>query len=637
MRSFMQKSKPAQHVISATSSIAPSAHQSVQQLTEETMSVQRDNSGSPRFTHDFSGVPVHARTPVRTQAKLEVSRPGDVYEREADQVADQVMRMPAPMVQRSCAACAAGGASCPNCEEEEQGGAGIHRKAQDSSPTPTSVGEILSDIGPGQPLDQATRNFMEPRFGRDFRQVRVHTDLRAAASAKSVNALAYTLGRQIVFNTGQYTPERESGRKLLAHELTHVVQQWGAAPRRSGGSGGGASGPTQRFSGASMVQRRPVTEDRIHEPIIEQFRQEHGYPPHGIAPHTGQQAGPTDAEIKYGDEYARWLRRGEVYAPSSPPNLAAVSPPLPESNCGTVRPGMPQAQADAIRACVHHARYVTFLAQSISNIAQVTSPYSRALVQLYLPTLALVVNAGLSNPPKLGTPKDFTITNVSVTVGSNSITIPTFTLRLQQLGTGGENGAFDPMLGGIALNEDSGSAIMGNQSDIERTIYHEGIHLLSAVVTMENLTARATPRRKVINRELDAQLTSSYKAQFLAAVAPIWTRALSTVTVSGTRPSSSTLSANQLGSFQWFRVENEIVSRIEEAVYLALRAGRGFTDADLQALPQSWLATAAYWDVIGYFDATAFAQFLKNNQNDINSTVLPVIQAVQRRFLYYRP
>ncbi|HET8631526.1 MAG TPA: DUF4157 domain-containing protein [Thermomicrobiales bacterium] len=85
---------------------------------------------------------------------------------------------------------------------------------------------------PGRPLDAATRSFMEPRFGHDFSGVRVHTDARAAESARAVGALAYTVGRDLVFGAGQYVPGSRSGQRLLAHELTHVVQQ-----RASGGSG----------------------------------------------------------------------------------------------------------------------------------------------------------------------------------------------------------------------------------------------------------------------------------------------------------------------------------------------------------------------------------------------------------------
>ena len=88
---------------------------------------------------------------------------------------------------------------------------------------PSIVHEVLSS--PGQPLDTATRSFMEPRFGHDFDKVRVHTDAKAAESARAVNARAYTMGRDVVFGSGQFAPATDKGRQLLSHELTHVLQQ----------------------------------------------------------------------------------------------------------------------------------------------------------------------------------------------------------------------------------------------------------------------------------------------------------------------------------------------------------------------------------------------------------------------------
>jgi hypothetical protein len=85
------------------------------------------------------------------------------------------------------------------------------------------VAEILRS--PGQPLDIGTRAFMEPRFGYDFSQVRVHTDVKATESARAVNALAYTVGRHVVFDARQYAPGTSDGRRLIAHELAHVLQQ----------------------------------------------------------------------------------------------------------------------------------------------------------------------------------------------------------------------------------------------------------------------------------------------------------------------------------------------------------------------------------------------------------------------------
>jgi hypothetical protein len=104
----------------------------------------------------------------------------------------------------------------------------MQRAARDQSTRrqatmPGIVHEVLSSSG--QPLSTSARGVMEPRFGHDFSQVQVHTDQRAAESARRVNALAYTIGQHIMFDAGKYDPSSQAGKHLLAHELTHVVQQ----------------------------------------------------------------------------------------------------------------------------------------------------------------------------------------------------------------------------------------------------------------------------------------------------------------------------------------------------------------------------------------------------------------------------
>jgi Domain of unknown function (DUF4157) len=209
------------------------------------------------------------------QAKLAVGSTDDPLEHEADRVADHVMRMTAPasglssappQVSRKCAACEAedklqkkeaGSATamswlssappqvsrkCAACEEEDK----LQKKeagsaAPASAEAPSSVHEVLRS--PSQPLDPAARVFFEPRFGQDLSPVRVHTGARAAESARAVNALAYTVGQHVVFGTGAYGPRSDAGRKLLAHELAHTIQQ---------SSHGSASD-----QGPGIVQRRP--------------------------------------------------------------------------------------------------------------------------------------------------------------------------------------------------------------------------------------------------------------------------------------------------------------------------------------------------------------------------------------------
>jgi hypothetical protein len=158
------------------------------------------------------------------QTKLAISAPGDQYEQEADQVAEQIMHTPTA-IQRSCAACSTGVGTCPKCEQEESL---LQRKNGTASESTSSVHEeVLSGLSHGQPLDAATRAFFERRFNHDFSQVRVHSDAAAKESAQAVNALAYTFGQDIVFGAEQYAPGTTGGNKLLAHELTHVVQQSG--------------------------------------------------------------------------------------------------------------------------------------------------------------------------------------------------------------------------------------------------------------------------------------------------------------------------------------------------------------------------------------------------------------------------
>jgi hypothetical protein len=195
------------------------------------------------------------------QTKLNVSQPGDQYEQEADREAEMVMRMPdgetsgisrsSTQIQRQCSDCASGGGICPKCagesslqrkplagtispiiqrkcsecEEEEET---LQFKQSPGHPpeiTPTIAANINSLRGGGQPLPLSARRFFEPRFGYDFSSVRVHADGRDAQSARDLQARAFTIGRDVVFGAGEYAPESAAGRKLLAHELAHVVQQ----------------------------------------------------------------------------------------------------------------------------------------------------------------------------------------------------------------------------------------------------------------------------------------------------------------------------------------------------------------------------------------------------------------------------
>ena len=137
------------------------------------------------------------------------------------------------LLQRKCACGGSAGLSgeCEGCSKQSLSLQRSTRNAEHETRNSGGMPSIVHDVlrSPGQPLDSQTRAFMEPRFGHDFSHVRVYTDARAAESAAAVNALAYTVGHAVVFGGGQYAPQSMNGQRLLAHELTHVVQQ-GATP-----------------------------------------------------------------------------------------------------------------------------------------------------------------------------------------------------------------------------------------------------------------------------------------------------------------------------------------------------------------------------------------------------------------------
>src|SRR5215208_4313766 len=131
------------------------------------------------------------------------------------------------LIQRKCACGGTPGldGECAECRQKRLSRQRHPTSQPEAAAVPPIVHEVLRSSG--QPLDPATRAFMEPRFGHDFGRVRVHTDARAAESTRAVNALAYTVSGDIVFGAGQYVPGTGAGRRVIAHELTHTIQQDG--------------------------------------------------------------------------------------------------------------------------------------------------------------------------------------------------------------------------------------------------------------------------------------------------------------------------------------------------------------------------------------------------------------------------
>lgn len=275
MRIFAQKPKATQQTTSAKSTIPGRVqfgqsrdvssilhlqrtigNQAVQRLLEaNTQDVKGDSTTEiARFGHDFSRIPLHSIARAGIQPKLTISTPGDIYEQEADQVADQVMRMPDPIRSTEQASMKVltpfrpavatimrqptpRGTEeemdlekqrtmlklvCPDCEDL------LQAKEASSEGIRVSTGfesQIKNLQYGGQPLSNSVRESLEPKFGYDFSNVRIHTEAQAGDTARRMNALAFTIGPHIVFAPGQFAPHSYQGKKLLAHELTHVVQQ----------------------------------------------------------------------------------------------------------------------------------------------------------------------------------------------------------------------------------------------------------------------------------------------------------------------------------------------------------------------------------------------------------------------------
>ncbi len=161
-----------------------------------------------RFGHDFSQIPIYTSTAGAIQTKLAINEPGDEYEQEADWIAEQVVAASAHHF--------VSGAP-PHIQRFAGQAAGTAEAA------PASVDQALAS--PGRPLEPVLRQDMEQRFGYDFSLVRVHSGAAAEQSAREVNAHAYTVGHNIVFDAGRYAQGTHEGRRLIAHELAHTIQQ----------------------------------------------------------------------------------------------------------------------------------------------------------------------------------------------------------------------------------------------------------------------------------------------------------------------------------------------------------------------------------------------------------------------------
>jgi len=554
------------------------------------------------------------------QAKLHVSTPNDPSEQEADRVADTVMRMSnSSPIQRKC----------DECEAEM-----LQRKAEAGGELEDTHGiesQIESLRGGGRPLPESVRAHFEPRFGHDFSGVRLHTGAVAAQLARSINAKAFTVGRHVAFGSGQYSPETATGQRLLAHELTHVVQQGG-----------------RPASAASTVSRDPLPQsgtERIHKDLIEQYRRANGLPPNGLDPVTGQQVGPTDSEIRFGGLLEAWLRANQAQGqtPASPSGQTVRSVPAPTQPPTIVGPGTTNvvgqcASAPDVGACRQHRTYVeNILPQAIANIRSVPSPYSAAIASLY--TAALPAAQKAQAPTPFGSPnKPFGASvnapggSVTVTFGATTFTFSNFTLTLQQQ-NGGANGQALGIGGPIAfvtLNESSNDALTRNLAGVEATIVHETMHIFMAIVESLN-KARTTGAPVAPN--LDRTSYATVKTSLEKALLPFITQIRKLPSFTGA-PASGTAQQDAASTANSFL--SETIARTEAAIFTKQRAGQAFVAADLRTGLTPFFRSSDYW-----FPTPPVAQELKNfiqqNQAQIDAAIQPIIFQAGEQYLNLRP
>lgn len=218
-------------------------NQAVQHLLQSeaaSRQVGLPDNAPPNVWYKIARLPSNVNEAKPLQTKLQVSEPGDAYEREADRIADQVMAMPST-----------GAVNSGPLHIQRFSG----QSARQAGEAPASVDQVLAS--PGQPLEPGLRQDMEQRFGYDFSRVRVHSNEVAAQAVREVGAIAYATGDNIVFGSGRCMPGTAEGKRLLAHELTHVVQQRGDTVERvQRAPGGTPTVPAKALESLEAVAQR---------------------------------------------------------------------------------------------------------------------------------------------------------------------------------------------------------------------------------------------------------------------------------------------------------------------------------------------------------------------------------------------
>ncbi|WP_413167572.1 DUF4157 domain-containing protein [Capilliphycus salinus ALCB114379] len=252
--------------------------ESSQKPEEETVQQQESSQKPEEETVQKQSTPEEEQKNSEVQTKLTVGQPGDKYEQEADNVAAKVMTMPETKTEENTP-------QSQDVEKEEstvqkqpiaQSITSVQRRLESSvnlksvrdnkagkaQVTPSLENRLASEKGGGSLLPEDTRSFMESRFGADFSEVRVHTDSQAAQMNQELGAQAFTHGNDIYFNSGKYDPSSGKGQELLAHELTHTIQQTGGKTAKSNNNSN-----NKKSSKANKVQMKSMTP--LAEPTIQ--------------------------------------------------------------------------------------------------------------------------------------------------------------------------------------------------------------------------------------------------------------------------------------------------------------------------------------------------------------------------------
>jgi len=248
----------------------------------EGLEVGSDTRATTRFAHDFSQIPVYSKTPVGPKAKLTVNAPGDIYEQEADAMARRVTRIfdnqSSQLKYNQSQTMPLSESLAPNVQTKRECIPAVSNTLSD---------EVTASQGGGSRIDSDTQAFMQSCLGADFSQVRIHTDDEAAQMTRELDAYAFTVGRDIYFDSGKYSPGTLAGKHLLAHELTHTIQQGRSSAiqkqtdsRRQSVGGLGIESEEARPEGQELPEERPASageeeapeEAELPEPIHPQIQ-----------------------------------------------------------------------------------------------------------------------------------------------------------------------------------------------------------------------------------------------------------------------------------------------------------------------------------------------------------------------------